>query len=328
MVSPQNVFEVDQGSDDGGAPVGEAGPAPTREYGRFGLIVRRFFRSRSGLLGLALLVIIALVAIIGPMLIKFAPADNDFANTLVKPGVGGHILGTDTSGRDILARTLAGLRKSLAIGFFAAIITTTIAGIAGSCAGYFGKWVDASIVWVIDLLLVLPSFLVLAILSPILGTKGTTPHWYTLGVSPSIWFLIILLSIFGWMITGRVIRGMTFSLREREYVAAARFMGVPARTIITRHLLPNMASLLIVDVTINVAGTILSETGLSFFGFGVQPPDVSLGTVLNDNQNFITTASWTILPACFALIFLLLSVNLVGDALRDAIDPTSGASRL
>ncbi|MGI8882255.1 MAG: ABC transporter permease [Jatrophihabitans sp.] len=328
MVTPQNIFEVDETGDDSDTPLGEAGPAPTREYGRSGLIIRRFIRSKSGLLGLVLLVVIAGIAIVGPMLIKFGPAENDFANTLSKPGVGGHILGTDASGRDILVRTLIGLRKSLAIGFFAAIITTSIAAVAGSSAGYFGKWVDAAIVWVIDLLLVLPAFLVLAILSPILGTKGTTTHWYTLGVSPSIWFLIILLSIFGWMITGRVIRGMTFSLREREYVAAARFMGVPARTIITRHLLPNMASLLIVDVTINVAGTILAETGLSFFGFGVQPPDVSLGTVLNDNQNFITTASWTILPACFALIALLLSVNLVGDALRDAIDPTSGASRL
>lgn len=328
MVSPQNVFEVDQTGDDSSAPLGEAGPSPTREYGRVGLIARRFVRSKSGLLGLVLLVVIAGIAIVGPMLIKFGPTDNDFVNTLSKPGVGGHILGTDASGRDILVRTLIGLRKSLAIGFFAAIITTAIAAVAGSCAGYFGKWVDAAIVWVIDLLLVLPAFLVLAILSPILGTKGTVTHWYTLGISPSIWFFIVLLSIFGWMITGRVIRGMTFSLREREYVAAAKFMGVPARTIITRHLLPNMASLLIVDVTINVAGTILAETGLSFFGFGVQPPDVSLGSVLNENQNFITTASWTILPACFALIALLLSVNLVGDALRDAIDPTSGASRL
>jgi peptide/nickel transport system permease protein len=212
-------------------------------------------------------------------------------------------------------RTLYGLRKSLIIGLCAALITTSIAAIAGACAGFFGKWVDVGIVWVIDLLLVLPAFLILAILSPILA--GKTWLW-----------LVLLLSIFGWMITGRVVRGMTLSLREREYVHAARFMGVSSRTIITRHLLPNMASLLIVDVTINVSFAILAESGLSFFGFGVQPPDVSLGTVLQENQTNVTAYPFTLLPACFALILTVLSINLIGDALRDAIDPTSGASRL
>ncbi len=138
---------------------------------------------------------------------------------------------------------------------------------AGSVAGYFGRKADIAVVWVIDLLLVLPGFLILAILSPVMSGRS----W--------LW-LVLLLSLFGWMITGRVVRGMTMSLKEREYVQAAKFMGVPAATIIRRHLLPNMASLLIVDVTINVGVTIVAETGLSFFGFGVQPPDVSLGTVL------------------------------------------------
>jgi peptide/nickel transport system permease protein len=315
MVSPQNVFEVDPSTDTPQAPVTEMAAAPTKAIGRSRLIARRFFRSRSGVCGLIMLALIVIAAVVGPWLIKWGLTENDFANILTGPGIGGHILGTDSAGRDILVRTLYGLRKSLVIGLFAAIITTSIAAIAGSCAGFFGKWADIGIVWVIDLLLVLPSFLILAILSPVLA--GKTWLW-----------LVLLLSIFGWMITGRVVRGMTLSLREREYIHAARFMGVSSRTIITRHLLPNMASLLIVDVTINVSFAILAESGLSFFGFGVQPPDVSLGTVLQENQTNVTAYPFTLLPACFALILTLLSINLIGDALRDAIDPTSGASRL
>jgi glutathione transport system permease protein len=313
--TPQNVFEVDPSTDTPAAPVTEMAAAPTKAIGRSRLIARRFFRSRSGVFGIALLATIVIVAIVGPWLIKWSISENDFSHILTGPGIGGHILGTDSAGRDILMRTLYGLRKSLIIGLCAALITTSIAAIAGACAGFFGKWTDVGIVWVIDLLLVLPAFLILAILSPILSGKS----W--------LW-LVLLLSIFGWMITGRVVRGMTLSLREREYVHAARFMGVSSRTIITRHLLPNMASLLIVDVTINVSFAVLAESGLSFFGFGVQPPDVSLGTVLQENQTNVTADPFTLLPACFALIFTVLSINLIGDALRDAIDPTSGASRL
>jgi len=315
MGTPQNVFEVDPSTDTPAAPVTEMAAAPTKDIGRSRLIARRFLRSRSGVFGIALLATIVIVAIVGPWLIKWNISENDFSHILTGPGIGGHILGTDSAGRDILVRTLYGLRKSLIIGLCAAVITTSIAAIAGACAGFFGKWVDVGIVWVIDLLLVLPGFLILAILSPILS--GRTWLW-----------LVLLLSVFGWMITGRVVRGMTLSLREREYVHAARFMGVSSRTIITRHLLPNMASLLIVDVTINVSFTILAESGLSFFGFGVQPPDVSLGTVLQENQTNVTAYPFTLLPACFALILTVLSINLIGDALRDAIDPTSGASRL
>jgi peptide/nickel transport system permease protein len=201
------------------------------------------------------------------------------------------------------------------IGLVAALVTTSIAAVAGSLAGYFGKYVDMTVVWIIDLLLVLPGFLILAILSPALS--GKTWLW-----------LVVLLAVFGWMVTGRVVRGMAMSLRERDYVHAAKFMGVPALTIIRRHLLPNMASLLIVDVTINVGGTILAETGLSFFGFGVQPPDVSLGTVLSDAQPLATTYPHVFMFGAGLLVLTVLCVSVIGDALRDAIDPSSGSSRL
>ncbi|HTZ42445.1 MAG TPA: ABC transporter permease [Jatrophihabitans sp.] len=312
-MSPQEIFEVAPPSvENPDATAQETVEADTISRGR--LIAKRFFRQKSGLLGLIVLVLMFLLAYVGPHLTHWRYDDFDQANILAGPS-SNHFFGVDDIGRDVYARTLKGLQKSLVIGLVAALVTTSIAAIAGSIAGYFGKAVDIVVVWIIDLLLVLPGFLILAVLSPVLSGHS----W--------LW-LVLLLSVFGWMITGRVVRGMTMSLREREYVQAARFMGVPAFTIIRRHLLPNMASLLIVDVTINVGATVLAETGLSFFGFGVQPPDVSLGTVIADSQNLATTYPHVFMFAGIFLIITVLSVSLIGDALRDAIDPTSGASRL
>jgi peptide/nickel transport system permease protein len=260
------------------------------------------------------LVLIFLLAYVGPYLTNWRYDDFDQANLLTGPS-SNHFFGVDEVGRDVYARTLKGLQKSLIIGLTAAGLTTGIAAVAGSIAGYFGRKADLAVVWIIDLLLALPSFLILAILSPVLSGRS----W--------LW-LVLLLSVFGWMITGRVVRGMTLSLKEREYVQAARFMGVPALTIIRRHLLPNMASLLIVDVTINVGVTIVAETGLSFLGFGVQPPDVSLGTVLASSQDLATVYPHVFMFGAGLLVLTVLCVSVIGDALRDAIDPTSGASRL
>ncbi len=165
---------------------------------------------------------------------------------------------------------------------------------------------------IIDLLLVLPAFLIIAILSPVF--RGRT------------WLIfVLLLAAFQWMITARIVRGMTLSLKEREFVQAARFMGVPGWKIIFRHILPNMSSLLIIDATVNVSSLILAEVGLSFFGFGVQPPDVSLGTLIGDYAGAALTYPWEFyFPAGF-LVVLVLAINLVGDGLRDALDPNAGS---
>ena len=167
------------------------------------------------------------------------------------------------------------------------------------------------LVALIDLLLVLPAFLIIAILSP--AFRGRT------------WLIfVLLLAAFQWMITARIVRGMTLSLKEREFVHAARFMGVPGWRIIFRHILPNMASLLIIDATVNVSSLILAEVGLSFFGFGVQPPDVSLGTLIGDYAGAALTYPWEFyFPAGF-LVALVLAINLIGDGLRDALDPNAG----
>jgi glutathione transport system permease protein len=312
-MSPQEIFEVaSPASSDPDATNQHVEGPESLTRGR--LILKRFLRQKSGLAALLVLVLIFLLAYVGPYLTQWKYDDFDQASILASPG-GTHFFGVDEVGRDVYARTLKGLQKSLVIGLVAALVTTSIAAIAGSLAGYFGRYIDLSVVWVIDLLLVLPGFLILAILSPVLSGKS----W--------LW-LVLLLSLFGWMVTGRVVRGMAMSLRERDYVHAAKFMGVPPLTIIRRHLLPNMASLLIVDVTINVGGTILAETGLSFFGFGVQPPDVSLGTVLSDAQPLATTYPHVFMYGAGLLVLTVLCVSVIGDALRDAIDPSSGSSRL
>ena len=211
----------------------------------------------------------------------------------------------------MFALTMRGMQKSLIIGLLGALISTSLAAVVGSFAGYFGGRLNTMLLVLVDLLLVLPAFLIIAILSP--AFRGRT------------WLLfVVLLSIFHWMVTSRIVRGMTLSLKEREFVQAARFMGVPGWRIIFRHILPNMSSLLIIDATVNVSALILAEVGLSFFGFGVQPPDVSLGTLIGNYASAALTYPWQFYFPAASLVVLVLSINLVGDALRDALDPNAG----
>ena len=275
------------------------------------LVLRRFLRRKSAVAGFIVLVALFLVAFVGPHLTKWPYLSQDLPHALQGPSRL-HWFGTTQLGQDVFARTMRGLQKSLVIGLLTAFFSTGTAAIVGASAGYFGGWVDRALMWIVDLLLVLPSFLIIAILSP--QFKGKT------------WLLfVVLLAAFSWMITARIVRGLTLSLREREFVQAARFMGVPARTIIFRHLLPNMSSFLIIDATLNVGGAILAEGGLSYFGFGVQPPDVSLGTLIQDGTPAATTYPWLFLFAGLLLILAVLSVNVMGDGLRDALDPNSSA---
>ncbi|TMD92036.1 MAG: ABC transporter permease [Chloroflexi bacterium] len=277
------------------------------------LVLRRFLRRRLSVAGLAVLVFLFVLAFLGPYLSKWDYRSHDF-NAFLEPPSWSHWFGTSQIGEDVYAQTLRGLQKSLIIGLLAALFSTGLAAVVGASAGYYGGWVERVLMWVVDLLLVLPGFLILAILSPTF--RGRT------------WLLfVILLAGFSWMITARVVRGLSISLREREFVQAARFMGVPSWQIILRHLLPNMSSLLIIDATINVGGAILAETGLSYFGFGVQPPDVSLGTLIADGTRSALTFPWLFLFAGGLLITAVLAVSVVGDGLRDAFDPNAASPR-
>ena len=282
----------------------------TRIASRWGIVLRRFRRRRLAMFGLVVLVLLFLLAFVGPYLGQWSYTDHDFNAFLQGPSVD-HWFGTTQTGGDVYALTLRGMQKSLIIGLLVALFSTGMAALVGSFAGYMGGWIDRSLMWFVDLLLVLPSFLIIAILSPTF--RGKT--WLV---------FVILLAAFLWMVTARIVRGMTISLREREYVLAARYMGVPTHKIIFRHIIPNISSLLIVDATINVSAAVISETGLSYFGFGVQPPDVSLGTLIADGTQSATTYPWLFGVAAGLLVAIVLSVNLVGDGLRDALDPTSG----
>jgi peptide/nickel transport system permease protein len=282
----------------------------TRIASRWSIVLQRFRRRRLAMFGLVVLVLMFLLAFVGPHLTQWEYTDHDFNAFLQGPSLD-HWFGTTQTGGDVYALTLRGMQKSLIIGLLVALFSTGIAALVGSFAGYFGGWVDRSLMWFVDLLLVLPAFLIIAILSPTF--RGKT--WLV---------FVILLAAFLWMVTARIVRGMTISLREREYVMAARYMGVPAHKIIFRHILPNISSLLIVDATINVSAAVISETGLSYFGFGVQPPDVSLGTLIADGTPSATTYPWLFGFAAGLLVITVLAVNLVGDGLRDALDPTSG----
>jgi peptide/nickel transport system permease protein len=279
--------------------------------GRGRLVWRRFLRRKLAIAGLIVLVSLFVLAYAGPHLTHWKIFDQDLDNILQGPSPR-HFFGTTQLGQDVFVRTMAGLQKSLAIGLLTAFFSTGTAAVVGASAGYFGGWVDRILMWIVDLLLVLPSFMILAILSP--HFRGKT------------WLLfVLLLAAFSWMITARIVRGLTLSLREREFVQAARFMGVPSYAVIFRHLLPNMSSFLIIDATLNVGGAILAESGLSYFGFGVQFPDVSLGTLIADGTGAALTFPWIFFFPGICLIIAVLAVNVMGDGLRDALDPNSSA---
>jgi peptide/nickel transport system permease protein len=276
---------------------------------RLRLVARRFLRQRLAVGGLFVVLLLFALAYVSPYFSHWQYDHLDTSAFLSSP-TGDHWFGTTQNGFDMFALTMRGMQKSLVIGLVGALIATALAATVGAFAGYFGGVLNTVLLTMIDLLLVLPAFLIIAILSP--AFRGRT------------WLIfVLLLAAFQWMITARIVRGMTLSLREREFVQAARFMGVPGWQIVFRHILPNMASLLIIDATVNVSSLILAEVGLSFFGFGVQPPDVSLGTLIGDYAGAALTYPWEFyFPAGF-LVALVLAINLVGDGLRDAYDPNA-----
>jgi peptide/nickel transport system permease protein len=305
--------------DTGGAPEPAAGSpvepalAPGAATTRGRLVLRRFRRNRLALAGLLVIVLLYGTSFLGPAISPWTYDSLDY-DALLSPPSPAHWFGTTQIGGDMFVQTMRGLQKSLTIGLLVGVISTSVAAAMGAAAGYFGGWTDRALMWLVDLLLVMPSFLILAILSPALQRTG--------------WLIFVAaLAAFSWMITARIVRGMTLSLREREFVKAARFMGESPWRIIARHILPNMASLLIIDATVTVSTAVLTETGLSFFGFGVQPPDVSLGTLIRDGTQSALTTPWLFLPAGILLIVSVLAVNFVGDGLRDALDPTSARGR-
>lgn len=278
------------------------------------LVMRRFRQNQSAVVSLTLLIVLFAGCYLLPPLLPYSYTDLDYT-ALLQPPNASHWMGTNALGQDLLAQTLRGMQKSMLIGVCVAFLSTGIAATVGSISGYFGGWRDRALMWIVDLLLVVPSFILIAIVTP------RTKH------SANIVLLILLLAGFSWMVSARMVRGLTMSLREREFIQAARYMGVASRRIIMRHVVPNVASILIIDAALNVAVAILAETGLSFLGFGIQPPDVSLGTLIADGTQSAITFPWVFLFPASILVLILVCANLTGDGLRDALDPGSRTLR-
>lgn len=253
-----------------------------------------------------LIVIILLMAIFAPVIAPYGEAEQDLLNRLQAPG-GAHWFGTDELGRDVFSRVLYGARVSLAIGILPSIISLAVGIVAGLLAGYFGGWVDYVIMRVADVMLSIPSLLLAMVVM------------YTLGSSTIN--LFIALSMVDWASVARVVRSHTLSLKESEYVEAARSIGVGRGRIMLRHILPNCVPSLIVLFTLNVPSAILAESSLSFLGIGVQPPAASWGLIVNQSKQFLFTQPWLSLAPCLAIMVVVLAFNFLGDGLRDVLDP-------
>ncbi|MGA5821278.1 ABC transporter permease [Kitasatospora sp. NPDC094028] len=284
-------------------------PSPVRPAPGSGrLYLRRFARNRGALVGVALFALLVLFSALGGLFSPFTFTDADFT-ALTRPPGAAHYFGTNQGGNDVYAEAVHGLQRSLVIAVGVSVLTIVLAALIGAGAAYLGGRVEKLTLAVIHFLLVVPSFLILALVSHRLAGD-----WRV---------LIVALTVFGWMTTARVVWSLSTSLRERDYVLAAEFMGVRPWRIVVRHIIPNLGSLLVVNLTLGVVATVLSETALSFLGFGVQTPDVSLGTMLADGSGTITSAPWLFLFPAGLLVLLTVSMTLVGDGLRDALDPTS-----
>lgn len=269
---------------------------------------KQFRRNHNAVIGACITLTLALLAILAPHLTRFHPTTFfDLSKTLLPPGSGPHILGTDTIGRDLWSRMLFGARISLTVGLVVQGISITIGTAAGLTAGYFGGWIDDFLGGVINMIYAFPSLLFAIAVMSVLG--------------PGLYNIFLALGFIGWATVARLVRGEVLSLKTREFVEAARASGTPTLRVMFRHLLPNCLGPIVVVGTLGVANAIMSEATLSFLGLGVQPPAPSWGSMLSRGREYIWIAPWlTIIPGV-AIFVAVLGLNLFGDGLRDILDP-------
>jgi peptide/nickel transport system permease protein len=282
--------------------------APWRRLDAAHRIVRRIAADRRGVVAVTLLALIVLAAVAGPLLVGADPNALDLGNAGAPPGPG-HVLGTDESGRDVLSRLLTGGRVSLAVGF-AAVLCALVAGVTlGALAGLAGPRTDAVVMRLTDAMLSIPTlFLVITALT----FFGTT-----------IAGLVIAIGATSWMGLARLVRGELLSLREQTFVEAARALGGRPVTVFTRHALPHLSPSVIVNATFGVGTAILTESALSFLGLGVQPPASSWGNMLSNAQTYLSSTPWLAAWPGVMILLTVVSVNVLGDVIRDAAEPES-----
>jgi peptide/nickel transport system permease protein len=275
-------------------------------------MMRSVFGSGIPYLSLAIFALVAIAAIGGENIVPHDPNGLDLGSAFKPPSwvEGGsidYLLGTDNLGRDIFSRIIAGARISLEVAIYSIVISGGIGALIGMIAGYFGKSVDAIIMRLVDIQMSVPSLALALVIATVL--------------SPSLTTVIVVISITYWTWYARIIRGEILSLKERDYVALARIAGCSTATIFARHLLPNIANTLLVLASLQVGQVIIFEASLSFLGLGIQSPDVSWGLMLADARAYITNAWWAITLPGIAIMLTCLSANLIGDWLRDTLDP-------
>ncbi|MDX2008458.1 MAG: ABC transporter permease [Meiothermus sp.] len=273
-------------------------------------ILRRFRRHRLAMVGVIILGVIVFASVFAPWLTPYEPNRINLRDRSQPPSME-HWLGTDRTGRDILTRLLYAGRISLAVGVAAVAISLVVGTLLGAVAGHFGGLVDSAIMRAVDVVMTFPSIIVLLSLAAIVG--------------PGIVQTILIVGLLGSPIPCRLVRSRMLSLREQEFVTAARGLGASDSRIILKHLLPNSIDVLIVYATLGIASAILLEAGLSFLGLGVQPPTASWGNMINVARNisYLEGYPWEWMPAGVAIVLTVLAINFIGDGLRDAFDPRS-----
>ncbi len=268
--------------------------------------MKKFIGNSLALAGLVIITTVLFAAILAPIISPYDPNFIDINSILIAPSYD-HIMGTDGLGRDVFSRMLYGAQISLLVGFVAVGISTGIGIILGSIAGFYRGWVDSLIMRIVDVVLSIPSFfLILAVIA---------------FLTPSIWNIMIVIGLTSWMGVTRLVRAEFLSLRSREYVMASEAMGSSDIKIILLHLLPNSMTPIIVSSVLGIASAVLVESGLSFLGLGVQAPTASWGNILTDGKEYIQFAWWLSLFPGLAILLTVLGYNLLGEGLRDILDP-------
>lgn len=284
--------------------------ARSRVDGPWRIAARRFFRHRLAAAGLVISLLLILSAIFAPVLAPKDPLQISILDKFVPPMTVGYPLGADEVGRDMLSRLLYAGRISLLVGFAAMLVTVIVGTVVGLVSGYYGGTVDAVLMRFTDALLSFPTVFLLLVLASFVGA--------------SLLSITLIIGLTSWMELARILRNQTLTLREADYVQAGRALGATNPWLISRHLLPNSLGPIMVAATLNIANAVLSESYISYLGYGIQPPAASWGNMLNNAQNYFRDAPWVALFPGLLITLTVASFNFIGDGLRDALDPRAG----
>ena len=268
---------------------------------------RRLFRNKAAVASMIVLGLLVLCAVVGPFVTPYAYDEINKNDVWLGPLTGGHLIGSDALGRDQLARLFTGLGVSLAIGAVATTVSLVIGVAWGATAGYLGGVVDEVMMRIVDVLYSLPYIFFVIILMVVFGSNFI--------------LLFVAIGAVEWLTMARIVRGQTLSLKQKEFIEAARAAGLTRRAIIARHIVPNLLGPVVVYVTLTIPGVILAESFLSFLGLGVQPPMASLGTLISNGAADMELAPWLLIFPSITMVVTLMCFNFIGDGLRDAIDP-------